>query len=159
MHSAEYRNGAPYTDQDVLVVGFGNSGGEIAIDLVEHGARARLSVRSPVNVIPRELFGIPILAVGKLQRRLPPRIADAINAPLLRAVIGDLTAYGLRKLPYGPSTQIRVHCRIPLIGIANGITWSGPCRKRLVIARRQSPFWGIQVDIRSAADLRQRPQL
>jgi len=35
----------------VLVVGFGNSGGEIAIDLVEHGAATEIAVRSPVNVI------------------------------------------------------------------------------------------------------------
>lgn len=117
VHSAHYRNGEPYAGQDVLVVGFGNSGGEIAIDLFEHGARPYLSVRSAVNVIPRELFGIPILAVGKLQRMLSPRMADALNAPLLRAVIGDLTPYGLRKLPYGPASQIRLHSRIPLIDV------------------------------------------
>ena len=46
------------------MVGFGNSGGEIAIDLWEYGARPSLAVRSPVNVIPRELFGIPIWATG-----------------------------------------------------------------------------------------------
>jgi len=117
LHSSEYRNGKPYTDREVLVVGFGNSGGEIAVDLFEHGARPHLAVRSPVNVIPRELFGIPILAVGKLQRLLPPAVADLINAPLLAAVIGDLTPWGLRKLPYGPSTQIREHGRIPLIDV------------------------------------------
>lgn len=116
-HSSKYRTGAPFAGQEVLVVGFGNSGGEIAIDLFEHGARPSLAVRSPVNVIPRELFGVPILAVGTLQRKLPPRIADALNAPLLRAVIGNLSRYGLRKAPYGPATQIRVHGRIPLIDV------------------------------------------
>ncbi|MGD8331226.1 MAG: NAD(P)/FAD-dependent oxidoreductase [Acidobacteriota bacterium] len=117
MHSSEYRNGAPFSGRDVLVVGFGNSGGEIAIDLHEHGSRPALAVRSAVNVIPRELFGVPILAVGKLQRLLPPRLADALNAPLLRFVIGDLRRYGLRKLPYGPATQVRIHHRIPLIDV------------------------------------------
>jgi indole-3-pyruvate monooxygenase len=87
-----------------LVVGFGNSGGEIAIDLWEHGARPSLAVRSPVNVIPRDLLGIPILAIGILQSKLPPRWADALNAPHLRVVMGDLTRYGLRKLPQGPIT-------------------------------------------------------
>jgi indole-3-pyruvate monooxygenase len=44
----------------VLVVGFGNSGGEIAIDLVEHGAAAtEIAVRSPVDVINRETLGLP----------------------------------------------------------------------------------------------------
>lgn len=64
LHSSQYRNGEPFRNQKVLVVGFGNSGGEIAIDLWEHGAQASLAVRGPVNVIPRELFGIPILATG-----------------------------------------------------------------------------------------------
>lgn len=117
LHSSRYRDGEPFRGQEVLVVGFGNSGGEIAIDLWEHGARPSLAVRSPVNVIPRDLFGIPILAIGILQGRLPPRWADALNAPLLRAVMGDLTRYGLRKLPQGPITQIRRDARIPLIDV------------------------------------------
>src|SRR5690606_5581069 len=53
IHSAEYRNGQPFTGQNVLVVGFGNSGGEIAVDLHEHGARPSISVRNPVNEIGR----------------------------------------------------------------------------------------------------------
>lgn len=117
LHSSEYRNGEPFQGQDVLVVGFGNSGGEIAIDLWEHGARPSMAVRGPVNVIPRDLFGIPILAIGALQGRLPPRWADALNAPLMRAVMGDLTRYGLRKLPQGPRTQIQRDARIPLIDV------------------------------------------
>lgn len=117
LHSSEYRDGEPFRGQDVLVVGFGNSGGEIAIDLWEHGARPSLAVRSPVNVIPRDLFGIPILAIGILESRLPPRWADALNAPLMRAVVGDLTRYGLRKAPQGPVTQIRRSARIPLIDV------------------------------------------
>ena len=33
LHSADYRNGSPYAGQRVLVVGFGNSAAEIALDL------------------------------------------------------------------------------------------------------------------------------
>jgi indole-3-pyruvate monooxygenase len=117
MHSSQYRNGEPFKKQRVLVVGFGNSGGEIAIDLWEHGAQPSISVRSPVNVIPRELLGIPILAIAVAQRRLPPRWADALNAPILRIAMGDLTRYGLRKLPRGPVAQIQGDGRIPLIDV------------------------------------------
>jgi indole-3-pyruvate monooxygenase len=116
--NSEYRNGEPFRSQKVLVVGFGNSGGEIVIDLWEHGALPGLAVRGPVNVvIPRELLGIPILAIAIAQRRLPPRWADAINAPIVRAVVGDLTRYGLRKLPRGPITQIQAEAHIPLIDV------------------------------------------
>ncbi len=117
LHSSEYRDGESFRGQKVLVVGFGNSGGEIAIDLWENGAETSLAVRSPVNVIPRDLLGIPILALGILQSRLPPRWADALNAPLMRIVMGDLTKYGLRKAAQGPITQIRRTARIPLIDV------------------------------------------
>ncbi len=117
MHSSKYKNGEPFGGKNVLVVGFGNSGGEIAIDLWEHGAKVGISVRSAVNVIPRDLFGIPILSIGILQSKLPARLADAINAPILRATIGDITKHGLRKLPYGPIAQIQRDAHIPLIDV------------------------------------------
>lgn len=46
---------------------------------------------SAVNVIPREIFGIPLLALGLVQRLLSAEAADRLNAPLLCALIGDLT--------------------------------------------------------------------
>ena len=49
LHSSGYRNPAPYAGQRVLVVGFGNSGGEIALDLAE--ARRR---RDPGRARPGE---------------------------------------------------------------------------------------------------------
>jgi thioredoxin reductase len=117
IHSSEYKNGAEFKGQNVLVVGFGNSGGEVAVDLYEHGAKPSLAVRNAVNVIPRELAGIPILSIGIVQNKLPAWLADAVNAPILRMVIGDITKYGLRKLPYGPATQIQQDKHIPLIDV------------------------------------------
>ncbi len=117
LHSSQYKNGSAWSGKRVLVIGFGNSGGEIAIDLVEHGAEPALAVRSPVNVVARDMLGIPILAVGVLMRPLPVRLADRLAAPLTRAFVGDIEALGLRKLPYGPNEQIRRHGRIPLLDI------------------------------------------
>jgi cation diffusion facilitator CzcD-associated flavoprotein CzcO len=116
LHSSEYRSGADFHGQRVLVVGLGNSGGEIAIDLWEQGARTTsLAVRSPVNVIPKEVFGVPFLTVAISQRRLPPPLADALNAPLTRALVGNLEPYGLRRPPQGPVTQIHRLGRVPFI--------------------------------------------
>ena len=117
MHSSRYKNGELFRGKKVLVVGFGNSGGEIAIDLWEYGAQVGLAVRNAVNVIPRELFGLPILSIGILQSKLTPSLADAVNAPILRVALGNLTKYGLRKLPYGPITQIKRDGHIPLIDV------------------------------------------
>ena len=61
LHSSAYRNPAAFAGKRVLVVGFGNSGGEIALDLAEAGVDVALSVRGPVNILPRDLLGLPIL--------------------------------------------------------------------------------------------------
>lgn len=115
LHSGRYRNGQAWRGRRVLVVGIGNSGGEIALDLLEHGATPAISVRGPVNVIPRDLLGIPILAVAALLRVLPARLGDLLARPLIRLAIGDVEALGLRRLPYGPLRQVDRLGRVPLI--------------------------------------------
>ena len=118
LHSSEYRNGEQWRGGSVLVVGFGNSACEQAIDLVEHGVTTHLSVRSAVNVVPRDVFGmVPILAVGTVMRLLSPKLADALAAPLVRVTVGDIRKVGLRKLPYGPNEQIAHDRHIPLLDI------------------------------------------
>lgn len=114
-HTSEYASGAPYGGKDVLVVGFGNSGTEIAIDLWEHGARPSVAVRSPVNVIPRDLLGIPIVAVAALFNWLPAAVVDAFMAPVLRLMYGNLEKLGLRKLPYGALAQLQHHQAFPVL--------------------------------------------
>jgi indole-3-pyruvate monooxygenase len=99
----------------VLVVGFGNSGAEIAVDLAEHGARPALSARGPVNVLPREILGLPVLTWALLLARLPLRVADALAAPLIRLALGDLRRLGLTRPAEGPLAQIRARGRIPVI--------------------------------------------
>jgi pyruvate/2-oxoglutarate dehydrogenase complex dihydrolipoamide dehydrogenase (E3) component len=117
MHSSRYKNGDAWSGKRVLVVGFGNSACEIAIDLHERGAKPTLAVRGAVNVIPRDFLGIPILGIGLSMSALPPEVADVLAWPLLRASIGDVRKLGLQKLPYGPNVQIRKHGRIPLLDI------------------------------------------
>ena len=117
MHSYGYKTGRDFKGQKVLVVGFGNSACEIAIDLYEQGAEPSMAVRSPVNVIPRDLLGIPILSISLLMSKLPPRVADTINAPLMKLLYHDLTRFGLKKMPYGAFEQIQKDGTIPLLDI------------------------------------------
>ena len=117
LHSSSYRNPAPFAGRRVLVVGSGNSGAEIALDLAETGIDVALSVRSPVNVIPRELFGVPILVFPTAEQWLPPRLADAINAPLLRYAIGSIEKLGLKRAAKGPLQSIAEDGRVPLIDV------------------------------------------
>ena len=117
LHSSAYRNAAPFVGQRVLVVGFGNSGAEIALDLSESGAAATLAVRSPVRVLPRDLFGLPILSFSVAQRFLPARLADAINAPIIRLAIGSLEPLGFKVAVKGPLRMIEEDGRVPVLDI------------------------------------------
>ncbi|KAM0914039.1 hypothetical protein ACQ4PT_011747 [Festuca glaucescens] len=49
IHSSEYKSGISYSGRNVLVVGSGNSGMEIAYDLASHGANTSIVIRSPVQ--------------------------------------------------------------------------------------------------------------
>jgi len=117
LHSTDYRNAAPYGGKKVLVVGFGNSGAEIALDLCEAGADVTLSVRSPVRILPRDLLGLPILSFAIAERFLPARVADAINAPILRLAIGGIESLGMLKAPKGPIRMIVEDDRVPVLDI------------------------------------------
>jgi len=117
VHSRDYRNGRDFSGRRVLVVGIGNSGAEIAIDLHEHAARPTIAVRGPVNVLPRDILGIPIVVTAMAAGLLPPPIADAFNAPLLRLLLGNLRPLGLLAPRYGSLTQIARTGRIPMIDV------------------------------------------
>ena len=116
-HSSAYKNPEPFAGERVLVVGFGNSGGEIALDLAEAGIACALSVRSPVQVLPRDLLGLPILTWSIAEQWLPTRVADAINAPIIRLAVGSLAKLGLRRAAKGALTMVKEDGRIPLLDV------------------------------------------
>ena len=117
VHSSNYRNPDAFAGKRVLVVGFGNSGGEIALDLANAGVDVALAVRSPVQIIPRDLLGFPILSWAILYRHLPARLVDAINAPVLRLAVGNFEKLGLRRAAKGPRQMVEEDGRVPLIDI------------------------------------------
>ncbi|KAH7846115.1 hypothetical protein Vadar_010138 [Vaccinium darrowii] len=98
VHSSEYDNGKRYSGKDVLVVGCGNSGIEIAYDLVNYGARVAISIRSPVNILTKEMvqFGMSLL------KFLPCNVVDKMFQTLIKFKYGDLSHYGLQTPSEGP---------------------------------------------------------
>ena len=117
LHSSAYRNSAPFKGGRALVVGFGNSGAEIALDLAENGVDVTLSQRSPIRILPRDLFGVPILEFALAQRFLPARVADAINAPILRYTLGSLEKLGFKTARKGAMQMIEEDHRIPVLDV------------------------------------------
>jgi cation diffusion facilitator CzcD-associated flavoprotein CzcO len=108
VHASAYRNGTPYAGRDVLVVGIGNTGAEIAVDLVEHGAeRVRLAVRTVPHIMRRSTAGWAGQYSGILVRRLPVGLVDRLCRVAARASVPDLSAHGLPRPDTGLYTRAR----------------------------------------------------
>ncbi len=117
LHSSAYRNPDRFHGQRVLVVGFGNSGGEIALDVAQADIEVAMSVRGPVSILPRELLGVPILAWAIAEQKLPTRVADALNAPAIRLAVGPIEKLGLKRAAKGPRRMIEEDGRVPLLDV------------------------------------------
>lgn len=108
LHAADYRNPAPYAGRDVLVVGIGNTGAEIAVDLVEGGAsRIRIAIRTVPHIVRRSTAGWPAQATGILVRRLPVRLVDRAGGLMSRIAVPDLSAQGLPRPDTGLYSRVR----------------------------------------------------
>ncbi|WP_306321201.1 MULTISPECIES: NAD(P)/FAD-dependent oxidoreductase [unclassified Streptomyces] len=108
LHACEYRNPAPFTGQDVLVVGAGNTGTEIAVDLIEGGAaRVRVAVRTTPHIVRRSTLGWPAQRTGVLCRRLPVALVDRLAAQLGKLSVPDLSAQGLPRPDTGLYSRVR----------------------------------------------------
>ena len=117
VHSVDYRNPAPYAGRRVLVVGAGNSGAEIAVDVADGGAaEVSLAVRTQPSIVRRDTLGFPSQLLGIATARLPVPVVDRIASTLRRLSIPDLTPYGLRAptRPYSEFLRRRV---IPILDV------------------------------------------
>jgi indole-3-pyruvate monooxygenase len=117
VHSADYRSGAAFSGKRVLVVGMGNTGAEIALDLHEHGARVSLSVRTPRNILPRDFLGTPVQLTSMRTAFLPVAVRNAMGRFTSRMAFGDLTLYGLPAPTDGPATEVLKYGRVPVLDI------------------------------------------
>lgn len=119
IHAAAYKNAALYRGNRTLVVGCGNSGAEIALDLAEQGVDVAMVVRGPVHVIPRDLFGRPTQHTNILLSYLPLGLRDAIAEATIGLVVGDLSRWGIVRPALGPNRMIVEQGRIPLLDIGS----------------------------------------
>ncbi|KAL6658093.1 hypothetical protein ACP70R_003679 [Stipagrostis hirtigluma subsp. patula] len=98
IHSSRYKSGATFTGKDVLVVGCGNSGMEIAYDLASHGANTSIVVRSPVHIMTKELIRLGMT----LAKYLPLGMVDTLLVMLSNILFGDLSKHGIMRPKLGP---------------------------------------------------------
>jgi putative flavoprotein involved in K+ transport len=105
VHSSEYRNPAALDAASVLVVGPGNRGAEIAADLAGAGKRVWLAIRTPPNIVRRQVLGIASQVLVLSVSPFPTGVGDRISSLLQKLTVGDLSAFGLPKAPRGVFTQ------------------------------------------------------
>jgi glycine/D-amino acid oxidase-like deaminating enzyme len=117
LHSSEYRKPGPFEGRQVLVVGPGSSGMEIAYELVEAGAaRVWLAVRTPPNIVLRQGPGpVPGDLIATWLWHMPTALADRIARFAARMDVGDMTEYGLTRPETGVFANVREQGKVPAI--------------------------------------------
>ncbi|WP_069386587.1 flavin-containing monooxygenase [Cellulosimicrobium cellulans] len=107
LHAARYRSPRPFVGRRVVVVGAGSTGMEIAHELARAGAATvHLAVRTPPNILLREMGGLPGDLPVPLLLRLPVRLVDRLLAGLQRVTVGDMSRYGLPRPTQGVVSQL-----------------------------------------------------
>ncbi|KAJ8530739.1 hypothetical protein K7X08_023620 [Anisodus acutangulus] len=113
IHSSEYKSGKKYEEKEVLVVGSGNSGMEIAFDLSNYGSIPSIVVRSPVHVLTREMVHIGML----LLKYLPISLVDTAIAKYAKFRFGNLAELGIPQPEEGPFYIKLLKGRSPVIDV------------------------------------------
>jgi cation diffusion facilitator CzcD-associated flavoprotein CzcO len=116
-HSRDYRNPKRFHGSRTLVIGMGNTGAEIALDLANADVPTWISVRGTVNIVPRDLNGRPVQETGKLMAKLPFGIGDWLGTKIQRLYFGNLHRYGLSVSTVPPAVELRTTGKTPVIDI------------------------------------------
>ncbi len=118
IHSGDYKSPDRYAGKTVLVVGTGNSGAEICVDLVEGGAKhVQMSVRTPPTILLRDTNGFPGQALGIVFRHLPVPLMDRLWPTIQKTAVGDLSKHGLPLPPPGAYSKFMRDDVTPILDV------------------------------------------
>ncbi|KAL5728146.1 indole-3-pyruvate monooxygenase [Ranunculus cassubicifolius] len=113
MHSTLYKSGKPYSNKSVLIVGSGNSGMEIALDLSNYSAKPSVIVRNPIHMVNREMLYMGMV----LRKYISIHIIDFILLWMSKFIYGDMTKYGITRLKEGPFVMKEKYGTYPAIDV------------------------------------------
>ncbi|KAL8521933.1 hypothetical protein ACS0TY_012186 [Phlomoides rotata] len=103
LHTSCYKSGSEFHKQTVLVVGCGNSGMEVSLDLCRFNASPHIVVRNSVHVLPREMLGVSTFSIGMvLLKWLPLKLVDKLLIGIAQLSLGSTDKLGLRRPKTGP---------------------------------------------------------
>ncbi|CAN0906997.1 Indole-3-pyruvate monooxygenase YUCCA6 [Linum grandiflorum] len=117
-HSSLYKCGEEYSGKRVLVVGCGNSGMEVSLDLSNFNALPALVVRDSVHVLPREMLGKSTFGLSMwLLKWLPLRLVDRFLLIGSWLTIGSTDRFGLGRPTIGPLELKSLHGKTPVLDV------------------------------------------
>ncbi|VVB17186.1 unnamed protein product [Arabis nemorensis] len=117
-HTSHYKTGGDFAGKRVLVVGCGNSGMEVCLDLCNFDAQPSLVVRDAVHVLPREMLGTSTFGLSMLLLKwLPIRLVDRFLLVVSRFILGDTTKLGLNRPRLGPLELKNLSGKTPVLDV------------------------------------------
>ncbi|KAJ4957420.1 hypothetical protein NE237_024531 [Protea cynaroides] len=118
VHTSQYKNGQTFHGKKVLVVGCGNSGMEVCLDLCNHNARPSLVVRDSVHILPREMLGRSTFGLSMLLLKwFPVRFVDRFILLVSRFMLGDTSRFGLNRPHLGPLQLKSMTGKTPVLDV------------------------------------------
>ncbi|KAL9251233.1 Indole-3-pyruvate monooxygenase YUCCA6-like protein [Drosera capensis] len=118
LHTRGYRSGEGYRGKRVLVVGCGNSGMEVCLDLWHHGAMPSIVVRDTVHILPREMLGRSTFGLSMwLLKWLPIALVDSLLLILSWLILGDTSRLGLHRPRMGPLQLKNLSGKTPVLDV------------------------------------------
>ncbi|KAG5034338.1 hypothetical protein AAZX31_04G077500 [Glycine max] len=117
-HTSLYKSGEEFRGKRVLVVGCGNSGMEVCLDLCNHNATPSLVVRDTVHVLPREMLGKSTFGLSMwLLKWLPIRLVDRFLLMVSWLLLGDTSKLGLDRPRLGPLELKNLSGKTPVLDV------------------------------------------
>ncbi|KAL2548388.1 Indole-3-pyruvate monooxygenase YUCCA6 [Forsythia ovata] len=118
LHSSRYTKGDGFRGKKVLVVGCGNSGMELSLDLCNHNAIPSLVVRDTVHILPREMLGKSTFGLSMwLLKWLPISLVDSLLLVVSRLIIGDTAKFGIERPKMGPLQLKNLSGKTPVLDV------------------------------------------
>ncbi|XP_047308976.1 probable indole-3-pyruvate monooxygenase YUCCA10 [Impatiens glandulifera] len=114
IHTTQYKSGERYAGKNVLVVGSGNSGMQIALDLANHGAKTSIVVKSDMHILWSEATNVGLY----LLKYISVYWVDSLLVMLSKLKYGnDLSKYGFKRPKEGPFLMKDKYGKYPIIDI------------------------------------------
>ncbi|KAF7813829.1 indole-3-pyruvate monooxygenase YUCCA2-like [Senna tora] len=116
VHTSSYKSGEMFSGKDVLVVGCGNSGMEVCLDLCNHNARPSLVVRDTVHILPQEMFGKSTFGLSMcLLKWFPIGFVDQFLILMSHLMLGDTSQFGIHRPKLGPLQFKNLYGKTPVL--------------------------------------------